>query len=279
MTPDAQHPPTPSPDTSAQHVDVTVIIPARNSNPDIEKTFELIRTGLAGYSFETLIVVEDSVPGPVISSTRTYATMTDARFSTHPLKGDKAAAVRYGLGQAKGHIVGFMDVDLGIEAKPEQLRALVEAVDRKETDCAVPERDQREWAWIRKAKTNYFAFAARKLFRLPVRDTQGPMKFMSADAAATALRFAAFKGWEFDVELLWVLRITGFRLSSYPVFWQCRGGEMPWVSAILIVTMGTGMVKNLITVRLRTLLTRRRILREWRASQTTHPPLTEEFSH
>ncbi|MEZ0091816.1 glycosyltransferase [Streptacidiphilus sp. EB129] len=252
--------------SAAEPVDVTVIIPARNSNPDILRTFDLIRQGLDGHSFEVLVVVEDRMPGPVLSDTRTYATMTDTRFQAHPLNGDKAAAVRYGMEQARGRVVGFMDVDMGIEAEPEHLRTIAEAVLNGETDCAIPDRDQREWAWIRKAKTNYFAAAARWLFRLPVRDTQGAMKFMSADAAGTALRFCAFKGWEFDVELLWVLKITGFRIRPYPVWWVGRGGEVPWVSALLILTMGTGMVKNLVAVRLRTLFTRRRILRAWRAT-------------
>jgi glycosyltransferase involved in cell wall biosynthesis len=265
--PTQQEAPRPAAESVADPVDVTVIIPALNNNEGIEHTFDMIKEALDGYSFETLVVVEDSVPGPVLSDTRTYAITTDVRFQAHPLKGDKATAVRYGMERARGRIVGFMDVDLGIEAEPAQLRTIIEAVARGEADCAVPERDQREWAWIRRAKTNYFAAAASRLFRLPVRDTQGPMKFMSSDAARTALRFCAFKGWEFDVELLWVLRTTGFQIRSYPVYWKGRGGEVPWVSALLILTMGTSMVRNLLSVRLRTLFTRRRILREWAAAQ------------
>ena len=143
--------------------------------------------------------------GPALRDLRVYATATDARVRPTPLPGGKADAVHYGLRHARGAVVGWVDADFGAEASTGDLRRAVMAIEAGDADCVAAHRDQPDWPLPRKAKTNTFAVAVRLLFRLPVRDTQAPLKMMTAHAAHTAARLAPFHGWAFDVAVLWAL--------------------------------------------------------------------------
>lgn len=247
------------PDPHSNRPDVSLIVPVLNNHTGMAATLDLAGAALRERSYEILVVVNDRVDGPALRDTRNYAMSTDGNVQAHQLRTDKAGAIRWGFERAAAPIVGFIDADLGWEAEPEQLRTLVSAIDRGETDCAIAERDQTEWSSIRRAKTNYFAALGRLLFRLPVRDSQAAMKVMTADAAATALEFCAFRGWEFDIELLWVLNTAGHRITPYPMYWRGRGGETGWASTLLIFVMAPRMIANLLILRPRAWRQRSRI--------------------
>lgn len=163
------------------------------------------------------------------------------------------------MAHACGRIVGYLDGDAGWEADPAHLRAIVDAVATGSADCACAQRDQTHWTPLRRAKTALFARAAHTLFRLPVHDTQAPMKFFTRHAIELLREHVAWKGWEFDVDLLWVLHTAGARIQPIPVTWRSNGGEASWVTALLLATMAPGMIRNLITLRLSTRRRARRI--------------------
>lgn len=197
-------------------------------------------------------MADTSVEGPAAVDTRMFALQHDARGDLHEVPGPKVTAVRWGMAHARGRIVGYLDGDAGWEADPAHLRGIIDAVATGGADCACAQRDQTHWTPLRRAKTALFARAARTLFRLPVHDTQAPMKFFTRHAIELLREHAAWKGWEFDVDLLWVLHTAGARIQPIPVTWRSNGGEAGWVTALLLATMAPGMIRNLITLRLST---------------------------
>ena len=196
---------------------VSVIIPALNNFPAISRTLELVRAAFdPEYELETILVVSDDVPGPVVSDGRVYAVERDARVVVKRLKSDKAVAV------------------------------LVEG----KADCVVAQRDQQHWSGLRRAKTNLFAVIARHLFGLPLRDTQAPMKFMNRDSADLVLSHCVWPGWAFDIDILWVLKTASKSIRPLPVQWKSNGGEMGWVTILLLFTMAPGMLVRTFSLRL-----------------------------
>ncbi|MGH3622344.1 MAG: glycosyltransferase [Sciscionella sp.] len=235
-------------------------MPVLGNCPSLRPTLNLIRTALNGsYEFEVLVVADTSTPGPASGDTRIFTLDTDARVQLHELPGQKVTAVRWGMEHARGQVIGYLDGDAGWEADPVHLRAVIDPVTAGTADCACAQRDQTHWSPLRRGKTALFARAARTLFRLPVVDTQAPMKFFTRRAVDLLLEHGAWKGWEFDVDLLWVLRTAGARLQPIPVCWRSNGGEAGWVTALLVATMAPGMIANLLTLRLTTRSRARRI--------------------
>lgn len=239
---------------------VSVIVPVLGNCPSLPPTLQLIRTALDGaYTFEVLVVADTSVDGPAVRDTRMFSRDIDDRVHVHTIAGPKVAAVRWGMRHARGRIVGYLDGDAGWEADHTHLRSVIDAVAISGVDCACAQRDQTQWTPLRRAKTAFFARFAHTLFRLPIDDTQAPMKFFNRRAVDLLLKHGAWKGWEFDVDLLWVLRTADARIQPIPVTWRSNGGEAGWVTAMLLVTMAPGMIRNLISLRLSTSRRARRI--------------------
>lgn len=253
---------------------VSVIVPVLGNCPSLTPTLQLIQAALDdGYDFEVLVVADTSVPGPAVRDTNLFALEHDARVQAHEVLGPKVTAVRWGMHHARGQIIGYLDGDAGWEADPAHLRIIVDAVTTGGADCACAQRDHTHWSTLRRAKTALFARLARALFRLPITDTQAPMKFFTRPATQLLLAHGAWKGWEFDVDLLWVLHTAGARLHTIPVTWRSNGGEAGWVTALLLVTMAPGMIRNLITLRLSTRQRARHIRAAAHAAPTTpHTP-------
>lgn len=86
------------------------------------------------------------------------------------------------------------------------------------------------------------------------------MKFFTRPAAELLTAHASWRGWKFDVDLLWLLQITGHRIQPVPVTWKSNGGEAGWVTVLLLLTMAPGMIWNLAVLRLTASGRRRRIL-------------------
>jgi glycosyltransferase involved in cell wall biosynthesis len=240
---------------------ISVIIPALNNFPAITTTLDLVRDALGQHwSYETLVIVNDQVDGPALRDARVHALTADARVRPRALQGGKATAIRWGMEHARGCVIGYIDADAGWEADPGQLRQVIDAVAAGHADCAAAQRDQAHWTPLRRAKTRTFAVLARALLHLPVADTQAPMKFFTRDAAHLLLNQAAWRGWEFDADLLWVLHTAGYRIKPIPVTWKSNGGEASWATVLLLATMAPGMIWNLILLRLTTRQRRQRIL-------------------
>ncbi|NRQ32110.1 glycosyltransferase [Nonomuraea sp. NN258] len=237
--------------------ELSVVIPARGHHLGMNATLDLVRA--AWPDIEILVVTDTVVRGPTAADVRRYALAVDSRVRLLDLPCDKATAVRHGLAQATGKVLAYLDADHGWEASPDDLRAMTRRIIAGEADCLVAERAQQGWSRTRKLKTNGFIALTRVLFpRLPVRDTQTPLKVMNRRAADLLLARASWRSWAFDVELLHLLQRFGHRVAAHPVQWAGQGGELPWASAVLIALMAPGMIRGLMATRLRNSVMRSR---------------------
>ncbi|MFC5183190.1 glycosyltransferase [Actinomadura harenae] len=231
--------------------ELSVIIPTRNSCSDIRTTLDVVRD--AWPDLEILVVTDTQSPGDAARHASHYRLCTDARVQVVDALGAKAAAVQAGFDSARGRVVAYVDADYGLEATAGCLHRAVQLVADGVADCVAAERDQHDWSRIRKLKTRGFIWLTHLLFpRLPVRDTQAPLKVMTADAARHLLQTAAWRSWAFDVELLHRLQQADYRIRAYPVRWNGQGGELPWATAFLLAYMAPGMITGLARIRLST---------------------------
>src|SRR5689334_21129576 len=71
--------------------------------------------------------------------------------------------------------------------------------------------------WHRYLMSRVFNFIARFLLVRGIRDTQCGFKCLRRDAALDLCTYQTIEGWGFDVELLHIARLRGYRVCEVPV--------------------------------------------------------------
>jgi glycosyltransferase involved in cell wall biosynthesis/multidrug transporter EmrE-like cation transporter len=142
-----------------------------------------------------------------------------------PRNRGKGAAVRAGLGAARGRAILFMDCDLS--TPPAEIPG-AERLIRAGWDVAIGSRALPASRLpvpqppLRRLAGRLFNLATRILLGLPFADTQCGFKAFSPRAARRLAREGRVDGFAFDCELLLLARRAGFRVRDFPVTWSDR---------------------------------------------------------
>ncbi|OGO24498.1 MAG: hypothetical protein A2144_01720 [Chloroflexi bacterium RBG_16_50_9] len=130
---------------------ISLVIPTYNEKDNIVPLVERIHRALAGYSYEIILVDDNSQDGTIEMAT-SLATRYPVRVMVRRDEKGLATAVVDGLKNARGQIIGVMDADL--QHPPEVLPRLVDAIEDG-ADMAVASRYGKgggcpEWGLVRK---------------------------------------------------------------------------------------------------------------------------------
>jgi dolichol-phosphate mannosyltransferase len=157
----------------------------------------------------------------------------------------KGGGILEGLRQADTTYCGFLDADGS--ASINEMRKLFSALEN--FDCAIGSRWMKESDIVveqglgRKIQSRMFNIAIKILFGLPFRDTQCGAKTFRKHPLDTILPQIQSTGFEFDVEILWRLFKSGFRIVEIPIAWEDR--ESSHVGGF----DGAGMLANLLRLK------------------------------
>jgi glycosyltransferase involved in cell wall biosynthesis len=137
----------------------------------------------------------------------------------------KGGGVIEGLKAARAPLVGYFDAD-GSTSIAEMQRLFTHLSD---ADGAIGSR------WVpgstlrvrqgimRRMESRAFNLLIRLLFGLTYNDTQCGAKVFSKAAIDRVLPHMKSRGFEFDVELLWRMKLAGYRVTEVPIVWQNTG--------------------------------------------------------
>jgi glycosyltransferase involved in cell wall biosynthesis len=218
---------------------LSLVIPAYNESARIEATAREAAAWLAAQPFPSqLIVVDDgSEDDTAVIAERVLAENATARVLRIP-HGGKAAAVRAGMGEATGDQIAFCDADL---ATPLVFLSELRAAVARGCDIAIGSREGREARRIgepfyRHLMGRVFNGLVRIMLLPGVEDTQCGFKLFRRDVAGDLLRSSLLyrevgsqvsgpRVTAFDVELLAIARLRGYRVCSVPVVWTYGAGS------------------------------------------------------
>jgi dolichyl-phosphate beta-glucosyltransferase len=205
----------------AQAPELSLVIPAYNEEERIAGTLEkvLAYLGTMPCTWE-LIVVDDG------SSDRTSAVASSiaphVQVLSMPRNCGKGAAVRTGMLAARGRFRVFTDADLSTPI--EELGKMRAAFDSG-ADVVIGSR-RLQPGLIRKHQPWYrelIGIAGNKLVQVLLlpgfEDTQCGFKGCTAHAAVEIFSRAVIDGFAFDIEMLYVALLLGFRIEQIPVEW------------------------------------------------------------
>jgi len=208
--------------TSKPETRYSLVIPAYNEEHRIIPLFDAI------YAFDgELIVICDGVDGTAdivdqIATRRQDLTIRCLRFD-HRL--GKGGGVIAGLQAARFSRIGFFDAD-GSTSIDEMKRLFLTltAVDGAIGSRWIPGSTLRvRQSIMRQMESRAFNLLIRALFGLTFHDTQCGAKVFKKSAIDAVLPMMISRGFEFDVELLWRLRCSGYVVSEVPIEWQNKG--------------------------------------------------------
>jgi glycosyltransferase involved in cell wall biosynthesis len=203
-----------------------IVIPAHNEEHRIDRTLRAYRAHCTDPDTTFLVALDrctDDTSGVVAMHAREDHRV---KLLSFPKLG-KGGVLVESFRRCGGDIVGFVDADCA--TPPAELLRLVEVARR--CDLAIASRrhpasvlpGRRPLA--RRAMSAGFAFGVRRLFRLPIADTQCGAKALRRDVVERCIPFVSSRDFLFDVDLLLVARRLGFQVAEVPTVWVDQSGS------------------------------------------------------
>lgn len=202
---------------------LSLVMPAYNESTRIERNVLLTAATLAeaGFDYE-IIVVDDG------STDATYAQALKAshrhperiRVLRYERNQGKGSALVYGTARAYGAYVAFLDADLDLH--PSHISALFRALIETGSDIVIgsklhPQSRIQGYPLVRRLYSRTYYAMTHMLFGLPVKDTQTGVKIFRAAALKTIFPLVTVRGFAFDLEVLALAHMLGFRIIEAPV--------------------------------------------------------------
>jgi len=204
---------------------LSLILPAHRAAGYIgESVREVARTlELIGRPFEILVVCDGTGDGTVEAA----QTVDDPRVRvlSYVENRGKGYAICFGVSQARGRLIGWLDADLDIH--PSVVVQAVGLFDREGFDAVIGSKrhPQSEVSYpvLRRGLSWCFQLMVRVLFRINVRDTQVGAKVFRSEMLSTIAPLLLIKRYAFDLEVLAVGAEFGFdRIEEVPVRLEYR---------------------------------------------------------
>jgi glycosyltransferase involved in cell wall biosynthesis len=201
---------------------LSIIIPAHNEERRLRETLprvlQFLRT--QKYASEVLVVENGSIDrtAPVVAE---LARSEPQLQLLREAQRGKGLAVRRGMLAARGAFRFMCDADLSMPIEqvsrflPQQLAEFDVAIGSREIPGAV-RFDEPAFTHLRGRVFSNLV----KLAVLPgIEDTQCGFKCFTAAAAEDLFRVQRLDGLSFDVELLFIARLRGYRICEVPIDW------------------------------------------------------------
>jgi len=225
----------------------SLIIPAHNEEHRLPDTLKQVTAYLQAQSYQSeILVVENSSTDNTLAIAQVFAAQNPQVRVLHNTQRGKGLAVKRGMLEARGEFRFMCDADLSMPIT-EISKFIPPALEGY--DIVIASREAR--GSIRYNEPIYRHLGGRginliiRLLALPgLQDSQCGFKCFTAQAAEDLFKVQTLDGWSFDIELLFVARMRGYRLIEVPIHWyfQCE-------SKVHAVRDALRMIGDIFTIR------------------------------
>ena len=205
---------------------LTIILPAFNEAKRLPKTLEQVLTFLKEQPYQSeILVVENASKDNTFQVAEEFA----RQYSTDALpikvlresQQGKGAAVKKGVLAAKGEYHFMCDADLSMPVSeinrffPPSLEGFEISIASREAPGAVRYNEP----FYRHLVGRVFNTLIRLLALPGLNDTQCGFKCFRAPIARELFNKMRIRGWSFDVEILYLAQLRGYRIVEIPIPW------------------------------------------------------------
>ena len=207
-------------DSSSAQIDVSVIVPCYQEERNVVRTIRQIEDALKKErrdNYEIVVVEDGRVDNTASVVKKAFNGDPRIRLEGYDLNRGKGYAVRNGFYKTRGESIVFIDADGELPAKqiPTYLKLL------KHADCVVASKAHPQSIVDvpipRRIMSTFFNALVQLLTGLRCRDTQCGLKALRRKVVEKTSQVLAVKEFAFDVELLTVANLYGFRIVEAPI--------------------------------------------------------------
>jgi len=191
---------------------ISVIVPAYREGSRIVPNLIRLTQALqqTGSTWEVIVVVDGD---PATWAAATTCRSPQVRVLGYSRNRGKGFALRYGISQARGPLVTFIDSDM--EIGPEEIGRMAGLLELYQADVVVGSKrhplSEVHYPWPRRVQSLSYQVLVRLLFQVRVRDTQTGLKMFRREVADRVVDAALVKRFAFDLELLVLANHFGYR--------------------------------------------------------------------
>jgi glycosyltransferase involved in cell wall biosynthesis len=201
---------------------LSLIFPAHNEEERLPQTLEVVDRFLKQQPYTAeVIVVENGSSDRTLELANEYRSRMPALKVLHEDGRGKGLAIRRGMLEACGEYRFFLDVDLSMPVEqvnrflPPELPEVQIAIASREGKGAERFNEPAYRHWIGRGFN-----ALVRLMALPrLHDSQCGFKCFRGDIADVLFPMQTIMGWTFDVEILYIALMKGYRVTEIPIPW------------------------------------------------------------
>ena len=204
---------------------LSIVVPCYNESKDIAKNSEIIKNYLESIKQDyELILVND---GSKDNTKEVIEAIPGVKALSYDVNRGKGGAVKYGIENATGDYVLFMDADLSTDL--EAVERLVKIL--PDYDMVIGSRHAKDSVIKKKqpALRVFIGWCCRKLvnmkFHFKYKDTQCGFKAMRTDIAKKIVAKQVVNNFAFDVEYLYIANLNNLSIYEMGVIWADDRGS------------------------------------------------------
>lgn len=223
---------------------ITLILPAFNESSTIASTIEktIVYFNQRGYTYQ-IIVAADGNDGTREIVSRLGRSNPAIQVIGHPERLGKGRGIREAMELATGSIIGYADADYKVPIEEfDKIAPLMNEYDVVTGSRAI-ERSlvERPQPWYRRVGSRGFALFMHTVIGLPeITDSQCGFKFFHRTVAQELFRCQKIDRYMFDVEILALATLFGYRIKEVPIRWRDDGDSR--------LDLVTGNIRNVIDI-------------------------------
>ncbi|MBN8542163.1 MAG: glycosyltransferase family 2 protein [Deltaproteobacteria bacterium] len=204
---------------------ISIVVPAYNEERRLPATIKDLRSFFGRFgSVEIIIVIEKSSDRTVELAAQAAAGDSSIQIIANEVQRGKGYAVKTGMLRAKGEVVFFMDADLSTPLA-EVISFLSEFQANPGIDILIGSRAEaksqviKKQSWVRRNLGRGFNRFVQIFGVAGIKDTQCGFKAFRRRAVEPIFSRQTLNGFAFDVELLILAQLMGFKIQTVPVRW------------------------------------------------------------
>ena len=186
-----------------------------------------------GRSHELIFVEDASTDGTAAIVRELVAADPRRRAFYHPANVGRGGTVAEGFLQARGRIVGFLDIDLEVHCR--YLPAVLAAIDAGADGATAFRNYDSSWRptfLLRQLLSKGYRWLFRRSFAVPFRDPETGFKFFLRDRIVPVVRETHDQGWFWDSEIMVLAHRHGLRVVEVPCRFERRADKQSTVRVV-----------------------------------------------
>lgn len=215
----------------AKKIELSIVVPCFNEEKRLQNRFDSAYRFFKNHfeAFEIILVNDGSKDDTLELLKNLSDKYSDVSFVTYQQNQGKGYALKSGVNQAKGEIIGIMDADFSINL--DETVKFVNAISQG-NDIVIGDRSNKEYqsksklGRERKLFGHVLAYINNFFLELgTIKDTQCGFKFFKAEVAKKLFANLSIYRWLWDVDILKAAQNANFKIVQLSVSWQQISGS------------------------------------------------------